>query len=184
MSVCWVLLLLLELGPRFATFFHVHRRMLKGLICLNYWCIHFIYLRACRSVSVILNLACKPWSEELPGCFQISLIWQPPTWPLPAVSWRYIHPKIPQTKNHLKSKPSRRGFLGSSRVFRRGIFVPVWLSVGSVFSHVKNPSASWSLEAWKPEPVRMKLGFATNFVDVSHEGGFSWVSLPTRFWVL
>ena len=39
-------------------------------------------------------------------------------------------------------------------------------------------------EAWKPEPVRMKLGFATNFVDVSHEGGFSWVSLPTRFWVL
>lgn len=180
MSVCWVLLLLLELGPRFATFFHVHRRMLKGLICLNYWCIHFIYLRACRSVSVILNLACKPWSEELPGCFQISLIWQPPTWPLPAVSWRYIHPKIPQTKNHLKSKPSRRGFLGSSRVFRRGIFVPVWLSVGSVLAPWKPKCqlkpGSLSLWGWN-------LDLPRNFVCLTWRG-FQLGFFAYKVWVL
>lgn len=112
----------LNLGCVLLPFLDVHHLMLKGLICLNYWCIHFIYLRACRSVSGILNLAWRPWSQT-------------PTWlfsndpwfdgPLPGPYLPFfedIHPKILQTKNHLKSKSSRRGFLGRSRVFRRWHF--------------------------------------------------------------
>ena len=48
-------------------------------------------------------------------------------------------------------------------------FVPVWLSVGSVLAHVKTQVPA---EAWEPEPVRMKLGFATEFC-LSHMKGVS-----------